>query len=73
MARAGYDPHQALDFWKRMDAQTSRGAPPAVSASDHPSNGQRIQQIENWMPEAEKEYANSKMKDTKQPTQQTGM
>ncbi len=72
MARAGYDPHQALDFWKRMDAQTSRGAP-AQFASDHPSNGVRIQQIEGWMPDAEKEYAASTMKDTQQPTQQTGM
>ncbi len=72
MARAGYDPHQALDFWKRMDEKTSQGAPPAF-LSDHPSNGQRIQQIEGWMPEAEKEYAASTMKDTQQPTQRTGM
>ncbi len=72
MARAGYDPRQALDFWKRMDAQTSRGAPPQF-ASDHPSNGVRIQQIEQWLPEAGKEYANSRMKDTRQPTRQTGM
>ncbi len=72
MARAGYDPHEALEFWKRMAEQTSRGAPPQF-ASDHPSNGQRIQQIEGWMPQAEKEYAASTMKDTKQPTQQTGM
>lgn len=72
MSRAGYDPHQALEFWKRMNEQTSRGAPPQF-ASDHPSNGQRIQQIENWMPQAEKEYAASTMKDTRQPTQQTGI
>ncbi len=72
MARAGYDPHEALAFWKRMDAKTSAGAPPQF-ASDHPSNGQRIQQLEGWMPDAEKEYAASPMKDTKQPTQQTGM
>ena len=72
MARAGYDPHEALEFWKRMNAQTSRGAPPQF-LSDHPSNGQRIQQIEGWMPDAEKEYAASTMKDTRQPTQQTGM
>ncbi len=72
MAHAGYDPHEALEFWKRMDAKTSAGAPPQF-ASDHPSNGQRIQQIEGWMPDAEKEYAASPMKDSKQPTQQTGM
>ena len=72
MARAGYDPHQAIEFWKRMDAKTSQGAPPQF-ASDHPSNGVRIQQLEGWLPDAEKEYANSKMKDTQAPTQNTGM
>ena len=72
MARAGYDPHEALDFWKRMDAKLGRGAPPQF-ASDHPSNGVRIQQIEGWMDEAMKEYNTSQMKQTKQPTQRTGM
>ena len=72
MARAGYDPHEALAFWQRMNAQTGHGAPPQFE-SDHPSNGVRIQQLQGWMPEAEKEYAASTMKDTGQPTQQTGM
>ena len=72
MARAGYDPRQALDFWKRMNEQASRGAPPAL-LSDHPSNGERIQRLEQLMPEAEQEYAASTMKDTQQPTQNTGM
>ncbi len=72
MARAGYDPHEALAFWKRMDEKTSQGAPPQF-ASDHPSNGVRIQQIEQWMPEAIKEYDASQMKQTRQPTQNTGM
>lgn len=72
MARAGYDPHQALDFWQRMSAQTSRGAPPQF-ASDHPSNGVRIQQLQGWMPDAEKEYSASTMKDSQAPTQNTGM
>ena len=72
MARAGYDPHEAEAFWKRMDEKTGSHQPPQY-ASDHPSNGVRIQQIEGWMPEAEKEYAGSTMKDTKQPTQSTGL
>ena len=72
MARAGYDPHEALAFWKRMNAQAGSRQPPQF-ASDHPSNGQRIQQIEGWMPAAEKEYDDSTMKDTKQPTQNTGL
>ena len=72
MARAGYDPHQAIEFWQRMNAATSQGAPPQY-ASDHPSNGVRIEQLQGWLPEAEKEYAASTMKDTKAPTQNTGL
>ena len=72
MARAGYDPKEALAFWQRMNEQTSHGAPPQFE-SDHPSNGVRIQQLQGWMPAAEEEYAHSTMKDTKQPTQSTGM
>lgn len=72
MARAGYDPRQAVEFWQRMDGATSRGAPPQF-ASDHPSNGVRIQQLQGWLPEAEQEYANSRMKDSQAPTQDTGM
>ena len=72
MARAGFDPHEAEEFWKRMDQQ-SGGRQPAQFSSDHPSNGVRIQQIHEWMPDAEKEYNASKMKDTKAPTQNTGL
>ena len=72
MARAGFDPHEAEAFWRRMD-EHSGGRQPPEFASDHPSNGVRIQQIREWMPDAEKEYANSKMKETKAPTQNTGL
>ena len=72
MARAGFDPHEAEAFWQRMDEQAGGRQPPQF-ASDHPANGQRIQQIRDWMPDAEKEYNASKMKDTKAPTQNTGL
>ena len=72
MARAGYDPHEAEAFWQRMDQQSGGRQPPQF-ASDHPANGQRIQQIRGWMPDAEKEYNASRMKDTKEPTQNTGL
>ena len=35
MARAGYDPHEAEAFWKRMNAQAGSRQPPQY-ASDHP-------------------------------------
>jgi predicted Zn-dependent protease len=53
MARAGYDPRQAVAFWKRMQ-RASRGKQPPEFASDHPSDEHRIQRIEEWLPEAER-------------------
>jgi predicted Zn-dependent protease len=53
MARAGYDPHQAVAFWKRM-LRASRGKEPPEFASDHPSTARRVKQVEGWLPEAER-------------------
>jgi predicted Zn-dependent protease len=55
MAKAGYDPHAALDFWKRMEAAQKGKAPPEI-LSDHPADEKRVQQIEQWMPEAMSTY-----------------
>ena len=55
MARAGYDPHQAVDFWQRM-RQASKGKEPPEFASDHPSDQHRIERIEKWLPEAQRAY-----------------
>jgi predicted Zn-dependent protease len=53
MAKAGYDPRQAVAFWQRM-AELSGGQGEGISEylSTHPSNTRRIQQIEEMMPEA---------------------
>lgn len=53
-ADAGYDPHEALHVWERME-QMSQGQPPQF-LSTHPSHGTRITQIEQWMPEAMSHY-----------------
>jgi predicted Zn-dependent protease len=55
MARAGYDPHQALAFWKRMKRAGQGKAPPEF-LSDHPSDAHRVQRIQGWLPEAERAY-----------------
>jgi predicted Zn-dependent protease len=55
MARAGYDPREAVAFWKRMQ-RASRGEEPPEFASDHPSDEHRIERIENWLPEADRAY-----------------
>ena len=54
MADAGYDPHEAIHLWERME-QFSKGQPPEF-LSTHPSHGKRIEQIEQWMPEAMSHY-----------------
>jgi len=52
MAKAGYDPHAALDLWNRMaEAAKGRDRPPEY-LSTHPSEATRIKQIEAWIPEA---------------------
>lgn len=55
MAMAGYDPHNAIAFWKRMAAQNTGGAPP-VFLSTHPADATRIANIESLIPEAMKYY-----------------
>jgi metalloendopeptidase OMA1, mitochondrial len=55
MARAGYRPQEALAFWKRM-LKASKGKEPPEIASDHPSDQHRIEQIQKWLPEAERQY-----------------
>lgn len=50
MARAGYDPRQALAFWQRF-ARSGSGAPPEF-LSTHPGSATRIEDLQRWMPEA---------------------
>lgn len=54
MARAGYDPEDALRFWQRMDE--AGGANPPEWASTHPSHGTRIQRMRELMPAAMEAY-----------------
>ncbi|MBN2589733.1 MAG: M48 family metallopeptidase [Sedimentisphaerales bacterium] len=51
MAMAGYDPHEAVDFWERMAAASS-GAQPLELLSTHPANATRISNIRSLLPEA---------------------
>ncbi len=55
MAMAGYDPHTAVDFWKRMSSMKGGTAPPEF-LSTHPSDQARIKQIEKLLPKAMKYY-----------------
>ena len=51
MARAGYDPREAVAFWERM-AGAGGGAGVPEFLSTHPSHGKRIDRLQEMMPEA---------------------
>jgi predicted Zn-dependent protease len=55
MARAGYDPREAVPFWERMGEIAGNGGPPEFM-STHPSHGTRIQNLQSFMPRAIKEF-----------------
>jgi predicted Zn-dependent protease len=49
MAKAGYNPHEAVELWRRMDQQG--GGIPAI-LSTHPAPQDRIEAIEAMIPDA---------------------
>lgn len=55
MALAGYDPNEAVPFWERMSKLSGNAKPPQF-LSTHPSDTQRIKDLQAWMPEALKYY-----------------
>ena len=58
MAKAGYDPHEALAFWERM-ASAATGKSPPQFLSTHPSHETRIRDLKKWLPDAEKIYSSN--------------
>ena len=54
-AMAGYNPREAIPLWQRMQ-QAANGNRPPEFLSTHPSEGNRIEQLNKWMPEALKYY-----------------
>lgn len=58
MARAGYDPEAAVGFWQRFAAhsRSQGGSGTPVFLRTHPLDTVRIQQIQQWLPEAKANY-----------------
>jgi predicted Zn-dependent protease len=54
-AMAGYNPREAIALWQRMEKASNGQAPPEF-LSTHPAPGNRIQQLEKYLPEAMKYY-----------------
>ena len=56
MAKAGYDPALALDFWRRMMAKEDHKLRPPQFMSTHPGDYTRVQAMADFLPEAERYY-----------------
>ena len=55
MAKAGYDPREAIPFWERMK-KANKGPRPPESLSTHPAPPKRIEEIRRHLPEALEHY-----------------
>jgi predicted Zn-dependent protease len=60
MARAGYDPAQAVAFWERFSAYNNQAGNKdswySKFLSTHPVNAERIADLKKLLPEAQKQY-----------------
>jgi metalloendopeptidase OMA1, mitochondrial len=54
MARAGYDPSEAIAFWKRMASMGGQSPPEFLST--HPSHATRVHDLEERLPQAMQIY-----------------
>lgn len=61
MAKAGYDPRAAIEFWKRM-AENSKNKERTDFLSTHPSDEKRIEELEIWLPIAMEFYRKATQK-----------
>lgn len=52
MAIAGYNPEKAVSFWTKMSSASNANMPEIMST--HPSDGNRISEIQRFLPEAKK-------------------
>lgn len=59
MADAGYPPAEAPEVWTRMGAVG--GEKPPVFLSSHPSDKQRKENLQKWLPQARKKYQRNKL------------
>jgi predicted Zn-dependent protease len=58
MARAGYEPAEAIKLWERMGAASGGKAPPEFM-STHPSDTTRRKNLSDWLPKANSIYKTS--------------
>ncbi len=58
MARAGYEPQAAVQFWQRFKQYNEQhgGSSTPVFLRTHPLDETRIQQLQGWLPEAQAQF-----------------
>ena len=61
MAKAGYDPNEAINFWQRF-GQVKGGKGGPEWASTHPADATRIQGLRGYLSRAKYDYQNVKVK-----------
>ena len=59
MAKAGYDPREAVRFWTRF-SKMKQGAAPPEFLSTHPADATRIANLKRLLPRALAQYKNAK-------------
>jgi predicted Zn-dependent protease len=61
MARAGYDPKEAINFWQRFATfnQQQGGDSTPTFLRTHPVDATRVKQLQDWLPQAQAEAAKS--------------
>lgn len=63
MARAGYDPNEAVAFWRRFQAYNARRGGGGVEfLSTHPLDSNRIAALQRFLPRAEAEYQRARVR-----------
>ncbi len=62
MARAGYNPQKAIEFWQRFATATAGESGPPSFLRTHPVTEVRIQQLQGEMPSAMAEFRKSQVR-----------
>lgn len=60
MARSGYDPAEAIEFWKRFSAANGGQSGPPAFLRTHPLDTKRIADLQALLPDARAEYQRAK-------------